>query len=187
MGHSQADKTRSRERILEQAAAQIREGGLESVSVAKLMKSAGLTHGGFYGHFGSRSELLVHALEQALTDGRSAFEAAKARSVPRYSDTVKSYLSRQHRDSPSNGCAMAALAGEVARAALEVRTPMSQHIETFISGIAAAMGTDDREKALFAVSSMIGAIIVSRVVVDPALSDEVLAATRRQLLELPDR
>ncbi len=76
MGHSQADKASSRERILKEAAAQIREGGLESVSVNKLMRSVNLTHGGFYGHFSSRSELVAQALERALVEGE-----AKAKSV----------------------------------------------------------------------------------------------------------
>ena len=51
MGHSQASKAGSRERILQQAAQQIRAEGLESLSVNKLMRSVDLTHGGFYGHF----------------------------------------------------------------------------------------------------------------------------------------
>lgn len=186
MGHSQADKSRSRAKILAQAAAQIREGGLESVSVGKLMNSAGLTHGGFYGHFASRSELLVHALEQALLDGQGAFEANRARTEPSYSDTVRSYLSRKHRDSRATGCAMAALAGDAARAEIDVRAPMADHIESFIDAVEKAIGTEDRDKATLAVSAMIGALIVSRVMVDPERSDHVLAAVKRQLLLLPN-
>lgn len=152
------------------------------MSVAKLMKSAGLTHGGFYGHFVSRSELLIHALEQALMDGREAFDASRTRSEPSYSDTVRSYLSRKHRDSASSGCAMAALAGDAARADCEIRTPMSEHIEDFVDAIARAMGSNDRDRATFVVSAMIGALIVSRVIVDPSRSDNVLAAVKRELL-----
>lgn len=186
MGHSQADKTRSREKILAQAATQIRESGLESVSIGKLMKSADLTHGGFYGHFASRSELLVQALERALSDGQGAFEATRARTEPSYSDTVRGYLSRKHRDSRASGCAMAALSGDVARAHREIRAPMSEHIEGFVDAIAQAMETDDRDKATFVVSALIGALIVSRVVVDPLRSDAVLTAVKRKLLSLPE-
>lgn len=187
MGHSQADKARSRERILSQAAEQIRDGGLESVSVAKLMRSANLTHGGFYGHFASRSELLTHALERAMEDGKAAFEANKGDAAPDFKKTVRSYLSRTHRDSRTTGCAIAALAGEVARADDPARETMSAHIERFVDRIDAELGADDPDEAIFAVSAMIGALVVARVMADEKRSDAVLAAAKRQLLAMCDR
>ncbi|WP_043346293.1 TetR/AcrR family transcriptional regulator [Cupriavidus basilensis] len=185
MGHSQADKMRSRERILSEAAEQIRDGGLESVSVGKLMRRANLTHGGFYGHFASRADLLAHALERALDDGAAAFEAKKGSTHPDYAATVKSYLSRKHRDSRTTGCAIAALAGDVARAEEPVREVMSAHIEQFVARIDKALGGDP-EKALFAVSALIGALVVSRVMADEKHSDAVLAAAKRELLALEE-
>ncbi|MBP0618909.1 TetR/AcrR family transcriptional regulator [Cupriavidus consociatus] len=184
MGHSQADKARSRERILEQAAEQIRDGGLESVSVGKLMRSANLTHGGFYGHFASRSELLVHALERALDDGKAAFEAKSGKATPDFAAVVRSYLSRTHREARTTGCAIAALAGDVARADEPAREAMSAHIERFIGRMDDALGGDDPDKAMFAVSAMIGALVVSRVLANDKRSDAVLAAAKRQLLAL---
>ncbi|QGZ56417.1 TetR family transcriptional regulator [Paraburkholderia acidiphila] len=184
MGHSQADKARSRERILEQAAGQVREMGLESVSVSKLMSSAKLTHGGFYGHFASRSELLLHALERALDDGRAAFEAKNGTGPHDYCATVRGYLSRKHRDARASGCAIAALAGDVARADEASREAMSSRIEQFAVNLGASMNQEDADKALFAVSALIGALVVSRVMVDEKRSDAVLAAAKRQLLAL---
>lgn len=187
MGHSQADKARSRERILEQAAEQIRDGGLESVSVGKLMRSANLTHGGFYGHFASRSELLVHALERALDDGKTAFEANRTKGTPDYGATVRSYLSRTHREARTTGCAIAALAGDVARADEPAREAMSARIERFIALMDDALGGEDPDKAIFAVSAMIGTLVVSRVLADEKRSDAVLAAAKRELLALRER
>lgn len=187
MGHSQADKAQSRERILEQAAEQIRDGGLESVSVGKLMRSANLTHGGFYGHFASRSDLLLHALERALDAGLAAFEAKSGKEPVEYSATVRSYLSRKHRDGRTTGCAIAALAGDVARADESARAAMSAHIEGFIGRMDAALGGDDPDKAVFAVSAMIGALVVSRVMADEKRSDAVLAAAKRELLALQQK
>ncbi|WP_244217775.1 TetR/AcrR family transcriptional regulator [Paraburkholderia caledonica] len=187
MGHSQADKARSRERILSQAAEQIRDGGLQSLSVGKLMRSANLTHGGFYGHFASRSELLAHALERAMEDGKAAFEANRGDATPDYEKTVRSYLSRPHRDSRTTGCAIAALAGDVAREDEPVRETMSAHIERFIDQIDTALNSDDPDKAVFAVSAMIGALVVSRVMADEKRSDAVLAAAKRQLLAMHER
>ena len=68
MGHSQAEKARNRDRILAEASQQVRRDGLETVSVGALMKSVGLTHGGFYGHFENRSALLAEALQRALLE-----------------------------------------------------------------------------------------------------------------------
>ncbi|MFM0210680.1 TetR/AcrR family transcriptional regulator [Paraburkholderia sediminicola] len=185
MGHSQADKARSRERILEEAAEQIRDQGLESVSVGKLMSSANLTHGGFYGHFASRSDLLLHALEHALNDGKAAFEARNGKGPYDYSATIRSYLSRKHREARRSGCAIAALAGDVARADEQAREAMSGHIEQFVSKLAAAMDGDE-DKALFAASALIGALVVSRVMVDEKRSDAVLAMAKRELLALKE-
>lgn len=189
MGHSQADKAASRERILAEAAGQIRDGGLESVSVGKLMRSAGLTHGGFYGHFESRSDLLAQALARALGDGAATSSFAESPDrAPDYTDSVRRYLSRSHRDSRRSGCAIAALASDVARADVHSREVMSAQIDRFTDKTAAAMvkatGVEDRDQALFAVSALIGALLVSRVLTDPTRSDAVLAAARRQLMAM---
>src|ERR1700720_3169994 len=75
MGHSQADKAKSHDRIVRIAAARFREAGIEGVGVADLMSDAGLTHGGFYRHFASREELVAVAVERALHEGAEAVAA----------------------------------------------------------------------------------------------------------------
>lgn len=187
MGHSRADKAQSRERILNHAAAQIREEGLESVSVGKLMQAAGLTHGGFYGHFSSRSELLVHALEQALQDGAASFHSSNGTQSPSLNAVVRSYLSRRHRDLRAQGCAIAALAGEVSRSDPDLRQAMSEHIAAFAGSLRDCMETEEEGTALFMVSAMIGALTLSRVLTDPLQSDALLATAKRELLALSNR
>lgn len=190
MGHSQADKAHSRERILTEAAAMIRDAGLESVSVARLMRSAGLTHGGFYGHFASRDELLAQALERALLDGAAASRAASragGRAGGRsgrgdYEAFVRRYLSRTHRDARQQGCAVAALAADAARADAPVREVMSGHVERFVDRVADLAGTDD-DGALFAVSALVGGLLLSRVFTDAQRADAVLQAVRAGLLK----
>ncbi|HEY1927261.1 MAG TPA: TetR/AcrR family transcriptional regulator [Caulobacteraceae bacterium] len=182
MGHSQVEKAQNRERILAEAARQARDAGLESISVGALMKSVGLTHGGFYGHFESRSALLAEALEQALTDGE-ARARSQAGSGPRgFVDTVRSYLSRAHRDSRDRGCAMAALLCDVARADEASRRAMEAHVEDFIASTAKALDGDE-PKAMLAVSAMIGALSLSRVLTDPVRSYALLRAVRSELAE----
>jgi TetR/AcrR family transcriptional repressor of nem operon len=186
MGHSQTDKAQSRERILAEAATQLRDGGLESVSVGKLMRSVNLTHGGFYGHFESRSDLVAHALERALSDGAARAKAAVDSDRPVNFDTLlRNYLSRQHRDSRKEGCAIAALAADVARADELSRAVMEAHVERFIAKVGAALDSDDDE-AMLAVSAMIGGLLLSRVLTDTKRSDALLRAVKNGLSSLKD-
>jgi TetR/AcrR family transcriptional repressor of nem operon len=179
MGHSQADKARSRDRILSQAATQIRDKGLDALSIGSLMQRVNLTHGGFYGHFASRSDLIAAALEQALTAGEATAHASRDPDKPvSVNAMARSYLSRTHRDSRKSGCAIAALVSDVGRADAQARAVMEPHIEAFIAKVADAFGDDDDARATFAVSAMVGALAISRVLTDQKQSDAVLRAVR---------
>jgi len=184
MGHSQAEKAENRERILSHASRQVRRDGLESVSVGTLMNSVGLTHGGFYGHFESRSALLAEALERALLEG--ATKARGSGGPQSLSDIARGYLSRAHRDARDSGCAMAALVSDVARADASSREVMTGHIEAFIASVSETLG-GDREAAMVAVSAMVGALALSRVITDPARSDALLKSVRDHLKALEVR
>lgn len=186
MGHSQADKAHSREKILRKAADQVRDCGLESISVGKLMRSVQLTHGGFYNHFESRSELLAQALERALVEGgKTATASIRPGDPPRsYETRVRGYLSRAHRDARTSGCAIAALASDVARADVPSRAVMSAQVDDFVGQIAQSMYHQDEGDAMLAVSAMVGAVMLARVQTDPKKSDSLLRAVRDRLLAL---
>ena len=186
MGHSQADKAQSRERILRKAADAVRDTGLESVSVSKLMRSVDLTHGGFYNHFGSRSDLLAQALERALVEGgNTATAGMKAGDAPRsYETRVKGYVSRAHRDARISGCAIAALASDVARADVSSRTVMSAHVDDFVGQLAHSLNSQDEGDAMLAVSAMVGAVLLARVQTDQKKSEALLKSVRDRLLAL---
>ena len=107
MGSSQADKAASHERIVTAAAARIRRDGIDSLGVAELMREAGLTHGGFYRHFGSRDDLVEEAVEAALAHGSKRAEAAARQGGSEaLATTIDAYLSPLHRDKPETGCAV---------------------------------------------------------------------------------
>ena len=91
----------NRKRILDAAARLFRERGFESVTVAEVMSAAGLTHGGFYGHFDSKEALIDAAMAHrpSWQQGWVTLESPE-----RYAD---SYLSRQHRDGVGSGCQFA--------------------------------------------------------------------------------
>ena len=190
VGHSQLEKAESRERILDAAARQIRQTGLESVSIAELMKAANLTHGGFYGHFKSRAALIAAALERALERGEAAFVAAKSAKGGTVKSIVNSYLSPAHRDNTGEGCAIAALSGEVGRAEdEEVRDRMAQSLERAFQDMAKAMGDGPgaEEAAIAAWCSMVGALTLSRVLRGTERADQILKVARRSVLDLEAR
>ena len=185
MGHSQADKARSRERILNEAATQIRDKGLDALSIGSLMQQVKLTHGGFYGHFASRSDLIAAALEQALTLGEASARASRDPDKPvSVNSLVRSYLSRSHRDQPKSGCAIGALISDVGRADAQCRAVMEPHIESFIAKVAETFGDDDDSRAIVAVSAMVGALAISRVITDPKRSDAILRTVRDAIVAM---
>ena len=188
MGHSQAEKAESRERILDVAARQIRQEGLDSISIAEIMKAANLTHGGFYGHFPSRAALIAAALDRALDRGEAAFVAARPPSAPlTVKSVVNRYLSPAHRDDTRDGCAIAALSGDVGRAEDDqVRTRMAERLEQSFEDMAKAMGSGPKAEAaaVTAWCAMVGAINLSRVFRGTRRSDEILRAARQSILDL---
>ncbi len=186
MGHSQTEKAQSRERIVTVAARQIREGGLESVSIGELMKEAKLTHGGFYGHFPSRSALIAGALERALFDGEAASVAATGRKGPRtLKSIVNSYLSAAHRDDAGSGCAISALAGDVGRSDAEVREIMMRRLDLYFSEVSQVIGPvpDAKDLAISIWCTMVGAITLARVFKGDERSDGILRTARKAILE----
>jgi len=186
VGHSQADKARSRERILEVAAAQLRELGLDGVSIGDLMKAVDLTHGGFYGHFASRDELVAAALDKALTDGEaSAVRSSSMIGKRTLKSVANSYLSKAHRDNPDSGCAVAALSGDVARSNDQNREIMSKHLARYFDNMQNVMDDNgSRELAISLMCMMVGAVTLSRVMTDTSRSDEILQAARKSMLRL---
>jgi TetR/AcrR family transcriptional repressor of nem operon len=190
VGHSRAEKALSRKRILAAAAARIRESGLDGISVGELMKSVNLTHGGFYGHFDSRADLIAAALEQAIADGQqTSFVHAGDPSTITVKSIVNSYLSPVHRDHPSTGCAFPILAGEVGRSDAKIRAIMADQLANAFELMSEALGEGGQDNEQFSISAwsmMIGAMMISRVLADDPLADQVLSLARKSVLELAE-
>jgi TetR/AcrR family transcriptional repressor of nem operon len=181
MGHSQADKAESHERIVGIAARRIREAGVGGISIPELMAAAGLTHGGFYRHFASREQLIAEALERAMSESkaRSVRSLAK-RGGATLDSLLNSYLHPQHRDEPGKGCAIAAMAVDVGRGEPEQKEILTRHLRGSVEELEALLG-EDRQAALAAFATLVGALLLSRAVDDPALSDEILRAAKNAL------
>jgi len=163
------------ERIVKEASRLFRERGFENVSVAEVMKAAGLTHGAFYAHFGSKEELQAAAVAygQKISLGRAQRSKSNKKRKGSFADR---YLSRWHRDNPGDGCTMAALAQEVARSTPELKAAFEQGLEAILS----ASG-GDRKEAIFRTAAMMGGLVLARAVQNPRLSDEILNSIQQKL------
>ena len=192
MGHSSTKKSKTHKRIVSLASKRFREKGLTGIGIAELMKQAGLTVGGFYKHFGSRSDLVAEALGAALPLWKRQLHAAASGGPPfTYGSLIHDYLSEAHRNRPGTGCPLAALAGDIARADKRIRAAVTkqiaEHIELLTQLIRERSELDQRaarSQAILTYCALIGAISMARAVSDEQLSREILK-TVEQFLTSP--
>jgi TetR/AcrR family transcriptional repressor of nem operon len=166
------------ERIVEEAAKLFRERGFNGIGVADLMKSVGLTHGGFYGQFASKEDLMAQATESAVAKMNGAWSAlADAGIANPLAAVANSYLSAAHRDAPGAGCLMAALGPEAARQSKPVRDAVTHALSgTFEALTRLAPGktpAQKRKQAIATFAGMVGAMVLARAVNEPELSLEI--------------
>ncbi|WP_082463729.1 TetR/AcrR family transcriptional regulator [Sphingomonas sp. Leaf17] len=171
---SREQMVENRRRILQEASRLFRDRGFAAVTVADVMKAAGQTHGGFYGHFASKDALIAATIADTL-----AGESAGMTDIDAWTDA---YLSPLHRENPDRGCPMASLAGLMRHQTPEARTAMARGLDAHIGHLARGLPGDDeaerRQAAIGRWAAMVGAVVLSRAIDDSALSDEVLRETR---------
>lgn len=164
----------NRRRILDVASKLFREKGFDAVSVSEVMKAAGLTHGGFYGHFSSKDDLVAETIKYVLSYGDDGGVDVHA-----YLDE---YLAPQHRDNAANGCPTAGLASDIRHQTPAARAAMTAGLRSQIERLTEALPdideADRRRAAIGTWAAMVGAMIISRAIDDTSLSDEVLGETR---------
>jgi TetR/AcrR family transcriptional regulator, transcriptional repressor for nem operon len=177
-------KTRTRDRIVRNAARKLRAEGLSGPGVASVMKASGLTVGGFYKHFRSKDELLAEAIAQGFFES-SAKIRSSLQNVPRegrWKEIVRWYLLSEHRDRPETGCPVAALAPEIARAKFSVRKRIAGLMKDWVEFMPGATAAE-RERNFFVIfNAMVGAMSIARICTEPADREKVLASTRDHLL-----
>src|SRR6516165_9971812 len=105
-------------KIVKDASRRVRAEGLSGAAVSAVMKDAGLTHGGFYKHFGSKDDLLLESLREGFREIEDTLAHAAERLPPQeaWRAIVKTYLSLELCEHPERGCPLAALAPDLARA-----------------------------------------------------------------------
>ena len=187
---SRAKAEENRQRVIDTASRLLREHGFDGIGVNALMQAAGLTHGGFYKQFKSKNDLMAQATAAALRGGRSRLSGVVMASEAKpFEALVRSYLSETHRDAAAEGCVFAALGADVARRGPEIRRVVGQGFEEqldFFEGLVTpAPGQPRRDKAIAAIATMVGALVLSRAVEGSPLSGEILEAAARDLLGEP--
>jgi TetR/AcrR family transcriptional repressor of nem operon len=186
MRRSSEDKAASHERIVETAAAQIREAGTEQPGVAEIMRAAGLTHGGFYKHFGSRDELIVEAVEHAMTETESRVHELTAAAEDPLAAWADTYLTAAHRDDPATGCAVAALGADMPRVGGPAQAAYRAQVDRYLAHLQQLLEGDDettRRRAAVTLSAMVGALMIARALGPTTRSDEILRDVREAVRE----
>jgi TetR/AcrR family transcriptional repressor of nem operon len=177
----------NRDRIIDAAGALFRAKGFGGVGVADIMKAADLTHGGFYGHFSSKDDLVAQASKHAMARAATNWErvVADAPDTP-FAALLKHYLSERHRDDPGKGCVFAALAADASRSGKVVRNAFAEGLEPLLDILTDAIPDRSkaarRRKAVAAMAALVGALGLARATEGAPLSDEILDAARRELL-----
>ncbi|HEY1087830.1 MAG TPA: TetR/AcrR family transcriptional regulator [Archangium sp.] len=172
-------KEQSHEAILESAMQLLRTQGIRASSVSDVMKGAGLTVGGFYGHFESKTHLFAEALQRpAGRVWKRLLEAAVGETPrERMKGVLGRYLSRTHRDQPDDGCVLPSAASEVAREGEPYRTALEKKLQGLVSDLEGVLD-GDRQRAVATLALMVGALTLARAVQGTPLSDELLQSAR---------
>ncbi|MDT0615937.1 TetR/AcrR family transcriptional regulator [Streptomyces lancefieldiae] len=183
---SQAQAQENRRRVVDTASRLFREQGTH-ISVADLMKAAGLTHGAFYKQFASKEALVdeatTHAFDELARRHATGLERYDGRRDAAQRALIDAYLSVEHRDDAADGCPVAALATDVARGGedREARRVYAEGVADF-----AAFLTSDGDEGADGIARLcllFGALVLSRATKGSALSEEILAAAHAALTE----
>jgi TetR/AcrR family transcriptional repressor of nem operon len=190
-----------RDRIIDAAGALFRAKGFGGIGVADIMKAADLTHGGFYGHFASKDDLVGEASRRTMARAAANWtKLVEAAPDNPYAALLEHYLSPKHRDDPGKGCAFAALGNDAARSGKVVRKAFAEGLAPLIDILAqsipgkstpgkSTLGKSTsgkskaarRRKAVAAMATLVGALTMARAVEGTPLSDEMLQAAHREL------
>lgn len=183
----------TRSRIVEQASYGLRQTGANGMSLADLMRRAGLTHGGFYSHFESREALVIEAfawaMDRTVSQWRNFLKDIPAEK--RFDAFVELYLRRGHCDDRARGCVLPALSMDIARSTQKARRAFARKLDVMIEMVAELFAGESPERArqiaTGALATMLGSIALARAVGNRSRSDEILGAGRQALRANPGR
>jgi TetR/AcrR family transcriptional repressor of nem operon len=180
-----------RKKIVQSARRLFNRHGFDGVSLKQIMEGAGLTHGGFYSYFASKSDLYVEVLGCFFTDPewKSCWEGVEVdlSSGDVGPQVVRAYLSRQHFEDVENSCPMTALPTDVARSSVSTKRAFETVFRAMVSVLersTAGNGGPRREQAQAIAALCVGGMVVARAMADRSYADELRDACMGVALEL---
>ncbi|CAN7758351.1 TetR/AcrR family transcriptional regulator [Mesorhizobium sp. LjNodule214] len=185
---SRVQAAENRETVINVASRLFRDHGFDGIGLKDLMKGAGLTQGAFYKQFESKDDLAAQASRRAMESATHRWSAATAASPEDpLGGVIAFYLSMDHRGERMDGCPVVALGSDVARQGPEVKASFEAGIREYLEMLDSWVGGTDGEeaggKAMAILSTMVGAVLLSRVVNDPDLAQAFLDAATDQVRE----
>jgi len=189
MRYPPQQKAETKARIVSAASRMFREQGAESNGIGSVMKEIGFTKGGFYRHFKDRDQLYVEAVEKAFSEmGDHMTGAARgAEKGHELEAMIRLYLSKEHLNSPAVGCVLSTLGSDIARQPVAVRRQINRSMQAYRERLSQYMPgkTAEERMATFGLlyPSMMGVLIIARVLADPAAQENVLANARNAFIE----
>jgi TetR/AcrR family transcriptional repressor of nem operon len=191
MPYPAGHRTEVKKKIVDSARRQFNARGFESVSLQQIMAGAGLTHGGFYSYFRSKSDLYAAVLGCFFTDPewKSCWEGVRVdlSSTDVGPQVVRAYLSRQHFEDVENSCPMVALPTDVARSGKSAKVAFETVFKAMVSVLERSLIQNGRRRRVTAESIAalcIGGMVVARTLDDRELADELRAACTTMALHL---
>ena len=184
---SRVQAAENRQTVIDVASRLFREHGFDGIGLKDLMKGAGLTQGAFYKQFASKDDLAAQASRRAL---ESAFRrwsaAAEANPQDPLGAVIAFYLSTAHRGERMDGCPVVALGSDAARQGVDVKASFEAGIRDYLKMLSSWVGETDGEEpsgnAMAILSTMVGAVVLSRAVSDERLSKQFLQAAAKGVL-----
>ena len=177
----------NRQKVIDVASRLFREHGFDGIGLKDLMEGAGLTHGAFYKQFASKDDLAAQASRRALESASGRWSAAAAANPQDpLGAVIAFYLSMEHRAERMDGCPVVALGADAARQSAEVKASFEAgirgYLEMFGRLLGEAEGEEPSGKAMAILSTMVGAVVLSRAVNDERLSKQFLQAAAESAL-----
>jgi TetR/AcrR family transcriptional repressor of nem operon len=183
---SRIQAAENRQTVINVASRLFRERGFDGIGLKDLMEGAGLTQGAFYKQFASKEDLAVEASRRALESASGRWsDAAAANPDDPLGAVIAFYLSGDHREEKMDGCPIVALGSDAARQGPDVKAAfevgIKAHLEVLGRFIAETGGEASSGKAMAILSTMVGAVTLSRVVNDLDLAQALLDAAIEQV------
>lgn len=177
----------NRQTVINVASRLFREHGFDGIGLNDLMKSAGLSQGAFYKQFASKEDLAAQASERALESATGRWSAAAAADPKNpLGAVIAFYLSMGHREERGHGCPVVALGADAARQGADVKASFEAGIRKYLEmlepWVGEPDGEDSTEKAMAILSTMVGALVLSRAVNNKRLSKRFLQAAAKSVL-----